>query len=99
MFVASLCNLMEFRVLFFPLQRFLIHDRLPNAIGTYLTNTGAFTRNPLDRQNFATPDQRLILVFDGLDELTKPGDLAETEVRRFLAELRMTLGQWNQDGC
>jgi uncharacterized protein YjbI with pentapeptide repeats len=77
----------------------LIHDRLPSAIGNYLTNTGAFARNPLDRQNFATLDQRLILIFDGLDELTKPGDLAETEVRRFLAELRMTLAQWNQDGC
>jgi hypothetical protein len=99
MLAAGLSQTMQLRVLFFPLQRFLIHDRLSNAIGTYLINTGAFTRNPVEQPSFATQHQRLILVFDGLDELTKPGELAETEVRRFLSELRMTLAQWNQNAC
>jgi uncharacterized protein YjbI with pentapeptide repeats len=99
MLAASLSETLEFDVLFFPLQRFMIYDRLPNAIGTYLANTGAFAQNPLERPSFATLRKRLILIFDGLDELMKPGDLAEAEVRRFLAELRMTLAQWNQNGC
>lgn len=96
---ADLSEKATHHVLFFPLQRFLLNDRLTTAISTYLFNTEAFTQNPLEQKEFATKRRRLILIFDGLDELTKPGELAETEARRFLAELRTTLAQWNSQQC
>jgi len=88
------------RVLFFPLQRFRITDRLVDAIGDALCDQGAqaFTENPIKQHNFATIERRLLLIFDGLDELSKPGDAADKETRLFLTELRSTLQTWNQNG-
>jgi uncharacterized protein YjbI with pentapeptide repeats len=83
------------RVLFIPLQRFRIQASLKEAIGTYLTETKRFEQSPLAQDGFATPRDPLLLIFDGLDELTKPGDLADEQTKLFIEELRHHLGLWN----
>ena len=84
------------RVLFIPLQRFRIQASLKEAIASYLTGTGRFPQSPLAQPGFASPKDPLLLIFDGLDELTKPGDLADAQTELFIAELRQNLTWWNE---
>ncbi len=90
---------MALRVLFVPLQRFNLRGRLDEAIGEYAKDYEGFSDNPVTLTGFAAPQRRLLLIFDGLDELTKPGDLADEETRRFITELRTTLDRWNDPVC
>jgi predicted NACHT family NTPase len=71
---AELSEKQRMRVLFIPLQRFRILASLKEAMASYLTETKRFQQNPLSQQGFANPSDPLLLIFDGLDELTKPGD-------------------------
>lgn len=97
-FAAKIAQTRQTRVLFFPLQRFSLSDRLPEAIGHYLKYTGHFSFNPTD--HLSHDDKiRVLLVFDGLDELTKPGEAAEIEAKRFFTELRTSLAQLNSQEC
>ena len=86
------------RVLFIPLQRFRIQASLKDAIATYFTETKRFQQSPLAQDGFASAADPLLLVFDGLDELTKPGDLADEQTKLFIEELRHHLGLWNDGG-
>jgi hypothetical protein len=95
---AELSEKPRMRVLFIPLQRFRIQASLKDAIGTYLTETKRFEQSPLAQDGFATPRDPLLLIFDGLDELTKPGDLADEQTKLFIDELRHHLGLWNEGG-
>jgi hypothetical protein len=96
MLAAELSERNALNVLVFPLQHFSLKNRLDDAIGEFLTDAGFFTDNPLKQPGFASPDRRLLLIFDGLDEL---GKSAESEARAFLGEVRSQLGVWNQQGC
>ncbi|WP_458094941.1 pentapeptide repeat-containing protein [Roseomonas sp. WA12] len=95
MLATSLAGNGRHRSLFFPLQRFSTSEQLVSAIGSYLRNTQAFESNPINESSFFPVNGKIVLLFDGLDEITKPGETAEVEARRFLSELRTTLGQWN----
>jgi hypothetical protein len=96
---AELSEKHRMRVLFIPLQRFRIQASLKDAITTYLTETKRFQQSPLAQEGFATPSDPLLLIFDGLDELTKPGDLADEQTKLFIEELRHHLGLWNEGGA
>jgi len=82
-------------VFHFPLQRFLLNAQLIDAIGKYLFNSSYFKRNPLSDSYFLDGSRKIVLLFDGLDELTKPGEISDIEAKRFLMELRTTLLQFN----
>jgi hypothetical protein len=98
---AHLAEQRTMRVLYFPLQHFRISGKLLDAIGEALGPRGvaAFTENPLDQPQFATADRRLLLIFDGLDELAQPGQIADEQTREFLGELRFFLDRWNMSQC
>jgi NACHT domain len=95
---AELSEKGRMRVLFIPLQRVRIQASLKEAIASYLTETKRFQRSPLAQEGFASISDPLLLIFDGLDELTKPGDLADEQTKRFIEELRHHLGLWNEGG-
>ena len=88
---ARLANDGPVRVLFVALQHFDMEEKLEDAIGTYLRRIGLFESNPLEQPEFASPQRPLLLLFDGLDELTKPGDLADQETARFVRRLSTAL--------
>lgn len=99
MLAAELAERTTLPVLLFPLQRFGVRDRLIDAVGDYLTGAEFFSDNPLTQTDFATPDKPLLLIFDGLDELTKPGQAADAEARRFLDHVSRQLEIWNTQAC
>lgn len=90
------------RILFLPLQRMYLRERtLTDAIGDILTSSDRsswehFRDNPVSAKDFPETDRRTLLIFDGLDELTKPGDKADEQTRAFIDDLRHTLDRWNQ---
>jgi adenylate kinase family enzyme len=92
---ADLCEISQMRVLFFPLQRFPTNRALQEAMRAFLLDSGAFAESPIRQANFASKVNPLLLIFDGLDELTKPGDLADKMTREFVQEVRTNLGIWN----
>ena len=92
---ADLCETNQMRVLFFPLQRFPTDRPLQEAMRAWLVDFGAFAESPIRQANFASKVNPLLLIFDGLDELTKPGDLADRMTRDFVNEVRTNLGIWN----
>jgi NACHT domain len=92
---ADLAETSRMRALFFPLQRFPTRMPLPQAIETWLLGSGAFAENPIRQPEFASSTSRLLLIFDGLDELTKPGDLADEMTREFVQQVCTHVGIWN----
>jgi adenylate kinase family enzyme len=92
---ADLCETSQMRVLFFPLQRFPTDKPLQEAMRIWLVDSGSFAESPIRQANFASKVNQLLLIFDGLDELTKPGDLADKMTREFVQEVRANLGVWN----
>lgn len=92
---ADLATDGQIRVLFIPLQRFAIDATLPDALNRYLQQTCEFT----DSIQWPPMEGRVLLIFDGLDELTKPGDLTDLETQRFVQEAYTSLRQWNSDQC
>ncbi len=101
MLAADLSAQDNLRVLFFPLQHFELRDQIKAAIGDALGSdrAQAFTSNPLEQTDFATPQRRLLLIFDGLDELAQPGREADRQTGDFLTNLRFEINAWNQAGC
>lgn len=92
---AALSEEGRVRVLFIALQRFDMEDKIESAVGTYLRRQQLFAANPLEQPDFASAKNPLLLIFDGLDELSKPGDYADQETMKFMTRLNNALSQWN----
>lgn len=78
-----------------PLQKLPHMDQpLRTRIAAYLTNTKGipFTQSPLDLDALPIP---ILLIFDGLDELVRPGKDADEIAREFMYELRHLLESQN----
>jgi len=84
----------DWRPLFIPLQHISLDGDLRNAINNYFVGRtdSAFTEAPLSRESVedGTP---ILLIFDGLDELSKPGDAANEVVTLFSSKLNTLLSQ------
>ena len=95
-------TIQDARVLFLPLQRMNMLERtLRDAIGEVLAPSNPrgdehFHQNPVTDDGFPEANRRTLLIFDGLDELTKPGDTADDQTRRFVTDLRHALDNWNR---
>ena len=73
------------RVLFIPLHLIDIKDALNSSIGKFLISTGDFSENPYES------DGELLVIFDGLDELTQQGKLAIETAEQFVSEVTRQL--------
>ena len=97
------------RVLFFPLQRFRVADKLTEAVKEALAADPAgaqFPKTPLEAlslqpvgqpvgQPAGQPAGRILLILDGLDELRAPGATAQQETSLFVQEVCRTLETFN----
>ena len=93
------------RVLFVQLQHLAMHGTLKESIGRHLkarhgfkwpNKTEGFPENPLDWHGEDT--RSILLVFDGLDELTTNKDRENELTRKFVSNLKHVLNDLNSAG-
>ncbi|WP_392530247.1 hypothetical protein [Nostoc sp. C117] len=72
-FAANQAEKGKIPVLFIPLHHFEPSDDLVEAVGKFVRDDGFLRHNPLDKDK---ADSRLLIIFDGLDELAIQGKIA-----------------------
>ncbi|EKU96912.1 putative low-complexity protein [Leptolyngbya sp. PCC 7375] len=94
MFAARLVEQEHIPLLFIPLYQLDLKGDLVDAITdfTQKNNLGNFPPNPLNSENSL---KRLLLIFDGLDELTMQGEIATQVTQNFIQELYRKLLSFN----
>ena len=88
---ASHLGQKKVRLLFVPLHLLNIEGDLVNSVGQYLKNANIFSTNPLENLG----EEKLLLIFDGLDELSKQGKVGESVARDFVREIERKCQQYN----
>jgi uncharacterized protein YjbI with pentapeptide repeats/DNA polymerase III delta prime subunit len=80
------------RVLFIPLHRFELKNELEIAIQNFLHFDKYINYNPLEEDN-------LIIIFDGLDELSMQGEILADSAQKFLREVQHKVDNYNYQTC
>ncbi|MGB3405564.1 MAG: pentapeptide repeat-containing protein, partial [Microcoleaceae cyanobacterium] len=93
MFAAKIAENNNIRVLFIPLHHFEPSDNLINAVGQFVEFDGILPHNPLDSED---REKRLLIIFDGLDELAMQGKIAEKTAQDFVREVQRQVDRLNQ---
>ena len=82
-------------VLLFPLQRFQWRTGIVESVAATLnTYADQMRHNPLHAENLRHRQAPLLLIFDGLDELTANTEVSEAISATFLRELNTALRTW-----
>ena len=79
-------------VLFIPLHLFDPGADLIDAVGRFVRDDGYFPSNLLDGEH---REPRVLIVFDGLDELSKQGKVGSEIAGTFMEEVRTKVGHLN----
>ncbi len=94
MFAASQAAKRSFRVLFVPLHRIDFSKPLDEALGEWVSLQFKLTESPLDPNVL----DRLLIIFDGLDEIEKAGEVGLEVAKQFVADIAGTVGRFNHSG-
>lgn len=92
MYAATLARRQDLAVIFIPLHHFEPAADLVDAVGKYIQIDGFLSINPLAAEY---RDKRLVLIFDGLDELAMQGKIAERTAQDFVREVQRKVSQIN----
>ncbi len=92
-FAAQQAEKGEIPVLLIPLHLFTPSDDLVKAVGEFVQIEGFLRHNPMERSD---GEARLLIIFDGLDELAMQGKVAEETAKQFVEEVRSKVSQFNQ---
>ena len=92
-FAAQQAEKGEIPILFIPLHLFTLSDDLVKAVGDFVQLDGFLRYNPLHRDD---GEPRLLIIFDGLDELSMQGKISEETAKQFVEEVRLKVWQFNQ---
>jgi len=84
MFAARQTGKSKLKVLFIPLHKLDIEDDLVSAVGGFLKASDLLQYNPLDPER---REARLLIIFDGLDELAKQGKVGTEIGLQFVREV------------
>ncbi|WP_446351066.1 hypothetical protein [Coleofasciculus sp. F4-SAH-05] len=93
MFAANLAETDKIPVLLIPLHHFNPADDLIDAVGKFVHTDGILPHNPLAADY---RESRLLIIFDGLDELAMQGKIAEKIAQDFVREVQRTVDRLNQ---
>jgi uncharacterized protein YjbI with pentapeptide repeats len=93
MLAAKLAAKGVIRTLFIPLHHFEPSDDLIDAVGKFIKLDGFLPYNPLDTDH---REDRLLIIFDGLDELAMQGKIAERTAQDFVREVQRKVEWFNQ---
>ncbi|MCY9658158.1 pentapeptide repeat-containing protein [Paenibacillus chondroitinus] len=91
-FAANLVDKLQFPILFIPLHLFELNEDLINAVGRFVKYDNLLDSNPIDPDN---GEQRLLVFFDGLDELSKQGQVSAEIAKHFVEELQRKVDRLN----
>ncbi|MBD2165076.1 pentapeptide repeat-containing protein [Calothrix membranacea FACHB-236] len=86
-FAATQAKISKNSVLFIPLHLFDPEDDLVNGIGKFINDLRdiPLPPNPLDKENKI---EKLLIIFDGLDELAMQGKMGEEVAQKFVSEVQ-----------
>ncbi|MEM7760296.1 MAG: pentapeptide repeat-containing protein [Cyanobacteria bacterium P01_A01_bin.40] len=82
----------KLRVLFIPLHRLNIKDDLVSAVGKFISHDEYLAHNPLDPEQ---KESRILIIFDGLDELSMQGKLGVEAAKSFIKEVQNLIRDFN----
>ncbi|REJ40154.1 MAG: hypothetical protein DWQ54_17540 [Microcystis flos-aquae TF09] len=85
---------LEKQVLYIPLHRLSFSTDLVTAVKTFVQHDGFLPENPLEPSD---QDLRLLIIFDGLDELSMQGKIAQEVAQNFVNEVREKVHHFNQN--
>lgn len=91
-FSAKLANGGQYRALLVPLHLIDPTKDVVEEVGSFLRDEGILNYNPLD---FSDPEERVVVIFDGLDELTSQGKAALEVARGFVRDVERTVEKRN----
>jgi uncharacterized protein YjbI with pentapeptide repeats len=97
MFAAKTARDGRVRVLFFPLCLLDTRVDVVGAVEKYVKDTGILPESPFEGRR-GPGRRRLLLVFDGLDELAVQGKQGDEVSREFVRQLDVALRTLNYDG-
>ncbi|MCL2721331.1 MAG: pentapeptide repeat-containing protein [Treponema sp.] len=83
MFAAEIAN--KHKVLFFQLHQLGVGNDIEKSIAKFLENNHFFAKTPIGN------DSPLLIIFDGLDELTQQGNAGMEAARNFVDNIRTQL--------
>lgn len=96
-FAANQAQKGKIPVLFIPLHHFEPSDDLVDAVGKFVRDDGFLRHNPLDKDK---ADSRLLIIFDGLDELAIQGKIATETAKQFVCEVQKKVERFNaRENC
>ena len=93
MFAAKLAEQGNIPILFIPLHHFEPSDDLIEAVGKFVNLDNFLPHNPLDSEH---REDRLLIIFDGLDELEMRGKIGEKAAQDFVREVQRKVERFNQ---
>jgi uncharacterized protein YjbI with pentapeptide repeats len=85
---------LEKQVLYIPLHRLSFSTDLVTAVKTFVQHDGFLPENPLEPSD---QDLKLLIIFDGLDELSMQGKIAQEVAQNFVNEVREKVHHFNQN--
>ncbi|MDJ0732963.1 MAG: pentapeptide repeat-containing protein [Nostocaceae cyanobacterium] len=92
--LAKVNIIRDIRVIHIPLHLFNLTGDITKSVGEFVQFDGFLPYNPLDLNN---GESRLLIIFDGLDELSMQGKIAEQAAKEFVEEVRIKVTQFNHD--
>ncbi|BAZ01259.1 pentapeptide repeat-containing protein [Tolypothrix tenuis PCC 7101] len=93
-FAAIQAKIGKISVLFIPLHLFDPEDDLVNGIGKFINDLRdiPLPPNPLVKDNTV---EKLLIIFDGLDELAMQGKMGEEVAQKFISEVQRQVNAFN----
>lgn len=96
-FAAKQSELGKIRVILIPLHNFEVSEDLAKAIGNYIISYDRFLKdNPL--AELKNDGNKLLIIFDGLDELSQQGKFATELAEKFIREVEKNVHNFNNQG-
>jgi hypothetical protein len=94
-FAGKIAKETKIPVLYIPLHLFDATENLVSAMESYIKGNRFLSGNPLDAQK---GEERLFIIFDGLDELALQGKVASEVAKEFVNEVANRTQQGNAQG-
>lgn len=94
-FASRVAQRSKEKLLFVPLHLIDPTKDLIDEVGRFVRDEGILVQNPLGPES---PEPKLLIIFDGLDELASQGKAAAETARAFVREVEKTLEKRNLQG-